>query len=171
MEKPPVHPCEQVGLAKWICSNLFMCFRLQGWRSLAAYASMIYGIFLSLSCHQCLHTYLNRLFAGLRTPDETRLCFPLVVLTRLSARPQCDGSWRGKWHPSVHPRHRHVHEWFGNLASVSQPGPEPAPGGHGSSQRRLWCRGTRGFFSLLTNTSPPFCRSFSSALWASSTPR
>lgn len=30
MEKAPVHPCEQVGVAKWICSNLFMCFRLQG---------------------------------------------------------------------------------------------------------------------------------------------
>lgn len=101
MEKAPLHPCEQVGVAKRICSHLFVCCRLQGYRSLAAYASMISETLLSLSCHQCLYGYLNcttvRLFAGLRTPSftrvhphqaeagELRLCFPLAVLIRLSA--------------------------------------------------------------------------------------
>lgn len=162
MEKAPLRPCEQVSVAKWLCSNLFMCFRLLG-QSLAAYASMIYETFLSLSCHQSLDIYLNRLtarlFPGLVwTPsstcvrphqaeaDEMRLCFPLAVLTRLSARPQCDRSWRGKRHPSVRPWHRHVPDRLGDMASVSQPGPEEAAGGHGSPQRWLWCRRTSGFY-------------------------
>lgn len=56
--------CEQVGVAKWICSNLSVCFRLQGW-SLAADASMTYETFLSLSCRQRLGGYLKRAY-GLR---------------------------------------------------------------------------------------------------------
>lgn len=83
--------------------------------------------------------------------EEPSVCFLSASVSHLlSVCPQCERCRCGEWHPSVHPRHRHVYGRLGHLAAVSQSGPEEAAWGHGTVQWRLPIRGT-GRFHLSWN--------------------